>query len=72
MVGPTFRGLYGQRAEFLAGGRTRTEVMDEAHLRRRLLHPGALRLKGYPEAMPPVQLGPGELDAIVATLKGLQ
>ncbi len=71
-VGPTFRGLFGQRVEILAGGRVRTAVVDEAFLRRGLLQPGSQRMKGYPAVMQPVDLGPGELDQIISFLKTLR
>jgi len=72
MVGPTFRGLYGQRVDVVEGDRTRTVLVDERHLRRSILAPRAQRLKGYPDAMPAVTLAPGELDEIVAFIKTLQ
>lgn len=72
MVGPTFKGLFGQRVELMVGGRPRTAVVDEAHLRKSLLHPGAQRMRGYPEAMPPADLGAGELDQIINFIKSLK
>jgi cytochrome c oxidase subunit 2 len=72
MVGPTFRGLFGRSQEILAGGRTRTVVVDEAHLRHSLLHPGSQRVKGYPEVMPPAHLAPGELEDIIAFIRTLR
>jgi cytochrome c oxidase subunit 2 len=72
MVGPTFRGMFGQKVELLEGGVTRTALVDEAQLRLRLTRHDAPRMKGYPEAMPAVQLSAAELDGIIATIKGLQ
>ena len=64
MVGPTFRGMFGQREEVYVGGKPVRVVVDEAHLRKAILDPGARRVKGYPSAMPAVDLAPGELDQI--------
>jgi cytochrome c oxidase subunit 2 len=72
MVGPTFRGLFGQKVEVVAGGQARTALVDEAHLRLSLGQPGALRMKGYPDVMPPARLNPVELDEIITYLKGLR
>jgi cytochrome c oxidase subunit 2 len=72
MVGPTFLGMFGLREEVMVGGRARTVVVDEAHLRRSIRQPGLQRVKGYPDAMPAVTLEPAELDQVVDFLKGLQ
>jgi cytochrome c oxidase subunit 2 len=73
MVGPTFRGLFGQRQEVIAGGRTRTVVVDEDQLRRSIRQPGLQRVKGYPPgAMPAVPLGSRDVEAIVAFIKDLK
>lgn len=72
MVGPTFKGLFGTRVEVRAGGRVRPALVDEAFLRKALLHPGAQRLKGYPDVMPVVALKPADVETLVAYLKGLR
>lgn len=72
MVGPSFRGLFGQTQEVIMAGRTQTIVVDEAHLRRSIEDPAAHRVKGYPPVMPATQLGSGELDAIVAFIRTLK
>ncbi|MGA2082940.1 MAG: cytochrome c oxidase subunit II [Holophaga sp.] len=70
-VGPTLRGLFGQRVDVVEGNRTRTVVVDENHLRRSFQSPRTLRLKGYPDAMPAVTLDPRDREAIVAFIKNL-
>ncbi len=71
-VGPTLRGLFGQRIDVVEGNRTRTVVVDENHLRRSIQSPRTQRLKGYPDAMPAVNLDPAERDTIVSFIKTLQ
>jgi cytochrome c oxidase subunit 2 len=71
-VGPSFRGLFGQREVVLAGGRERAGLADEARLRARLTDPKAPRLRGYPDVMPRTELAPGELDQIVAYIRSLR
>jgi cytochrome c oxidase subunit 2 len=71
-VGPTFRGLFGQRVTLVAGARHTTTVVDEAHLRDSIINPGAQRLKGYPNVMPRVKLAPEELDQMVTYIKNLK
>jgi cytochrome c oxidase subunit 2 len=72
MVGPTFRGMFGQTQEVIVGGKPRQVLVDEAHLRRGLRDPGAQRLKGYPAVMPAANLTPVEVDDVVTYIKSLQ
>jgi cytochrome c oxidase subunit 2 len=72
MVGPTFRGLFGQTLEVIADGKPRRVLADEAHLRHSIRNPRAQRLKGYPDAMPAIDLEPAELDEIVTYIKSLK
>lgn len=72
MVGPTFRGMFGQREEVQATGGTRTLTVDEAHLRSSILEPQKEILKGYPDAMPPNELRGAELDQVITYLKDLK
>jgi cytochrome c oxidase subunit 2 len=72
-VGPTFLGMFGLKEEIVVDGRTRTVVVDEAHLRRSIQKPGLQRVKGYPGGvMPAANLEPAELDQMVDFLKGLK
>lgn len=72
MVGPTFKGMFGQREEIMVGGQARTVTVDEAHLRRSIQQPGLQRVKGYPDAMPAIKLEPAEVEQVVEFLKGMQ
>jgi cytochrome c oxidase subunit 2 len=72
MVGPSFRGLFGQSQTFVTGGQAMTMRVDEAQLRRSIQAPGAHRVKGYPPVMPATDLDAGELDAVVAFIRSLQ
>jgi cytochrome c oxidase subunit 2 len=72
MVGPSFRGLYGQTQEVIMGGRTMTMRVDEAQLRRSIQDPGSQRIKGYPPVMPATDLEPKELDEIIAFIRALK
>jgi cytochrome c oxidase subunit 2 len=72
MVGPSFRGLFGQSQEVVRDGRTLTVAVDEAHLRRSIREPGAQRIKGYPPVMPAANLDPDELDEVIAFIRSLK
>jgi cytochrome c oxidase subunit 2 len=72
MVGPTFRGMFGQMQEVVVGGQLKRVLADEAHLRARIRNPRAGRLKGYPDVMPAIDLTPAELDDIVGFIKTLK
>jgi cytochrome c oxidase subunit 2 len=73
MVGPTFKGLYGQRETVAdANGKTREIVVDDAHLVRSIQNPMADIVRGYPPAMPSAPLTEDELKQVIELLKGLK
>jgi cytochrome c oxidase subunit 2 len=73
MVGPTFRGLYGQKEIVRdSNGVERGVTVDEARLRKAILEPNAEIVKGYPPAMPPVPLTDMELSQVIEFIKGLK
>jgi cytochrome c oxidase subunit 2 len=72
MVGPTFRGMYGQTLEVITDGKPKRVLADETHLRASIRNPRAQRLKGYPDVMPAIDLAPPELDEIVTYIKTLK
>ncbi len=69
MVGPTFKGLFGQKAEVISQGSVRTVEVDDAYLRKSIQQPQADVVKGYPPAMPLTVVNTKELDDMVDTLK---
>jgi cytochrome c oxidase subunit II len=72
-VGPTFKGLYGQKQRIKdSAGVEREVLVDEALLKRAIQHPGTEIVKGYPPVMPQVQLSAEELDQVVEYIKGLK
>lgn len=72
-VGPTFKGLYGQRETVKdSAGNERVITVDDAHLMKAIQNPGDEVTKGYPAAMPPIQLTPAELNEIIEYLKSLK
>ena len=73
MVGPTFKGLYGQRETVAdASGKTREIVVDDAHLAKSIQDPMADIVKGYPPAMPSAPLTEAELKQVIELLKSLK
>ena len=73
MIGPTFKGLLGRQETVVEAGAERALTVDEAYLRRSVLEPKAQVVKGFDPVMPEQrdQLNDEELEAVIATLKGL-
>jgi cytochrome c oxidase subunit 2 len=73
MVGPTFRGLFGQRHVVRAANGTEREVaVDESYLAKAIQDPMAETVKGYPPAMPPNPLAEGDLKQVIDLIKNLK
>lgn len=72
MVGPTFRGLYGQKHIVKeAGGAEREVVVDDAYLVKAIQDPMVETVKGYPPAMPRNPLAEGDLKQVIDLIKSL-
>lgn len=72
MVGPTFKGIFGNRQTVRAGGKEIEVTVDEAYLKKAIQDPQAEILKGYPPTMPPTALSDAELEEVVGYIKGLK
>jgi len=73
MVGPSFKGLYGEEQVVIADGQEKTVEVDEGYLRRSILKPNLEVVKGYNALMPSQegQISEEELEAIIQHLKEL-
>jgi cytochrome c oxidase subunit 2 len=72
MVGPTFKGMYGQKQVVTdSDGKERDVVVDEDYLVRAIQDPMAEIMKGYPPAMPENPLTDEELRLVVEYIKAL-
>ena len=72
-VGPSFKGIFGQKVTVLTSGTERTITVDEAYLRRSILDPNADVVKGYQPIMPAVPgLTPDEVTEMVTFIKGVR
>jgi cytochrome c oxidase subunit II len=72
MVGPTFRGLYGQKHIVKeAGGAEREVVVDDAYLVKAIQDPMVETVKGYPPAMPRNPLAEEDLKQVIDLIKSL-
>ena len=70
-VGPSFKGIFGQKVTVLTGGAERTITVDEEYLRRSIREPNADVVKGYQPIMPAVPgLTPDEVTEMVTFIKG--
>jgi mono/diheme cytochrome c family protein len=61
-IGPAFVGLAGSQVELDDGT---TVTADEAYLRESIVDPSAMRVAGYDQRMPEVDLSDDELDDVV-------
>jgi cytochrome c oxidase subunit 2 len=73
LVGPSFKGLFGQKHLVVTEGKEREIVADEDYLRRSMLEPNADVVKDYPAIMPSQQgkLTSEEIEKIIEALKNL-
>ncbi|MEJ2108779.1 MAG: cytochrome c oxidase subunit II, partial [Acidobacteriota bacterium] len=72
MVGPTFKGLYGDKKIVTdSNGLEHEIVVDDDYLRRSIQDPAAENVKGYPPAMPPNSLDDGDLQLVLNYIKSL-
>lgn len=73
IVGPSLKGIFGEKTHVLTDGVERDIVVDEDYIRRSLLEPGKDVVEGYPAIMPAqTQLSAEEIDAIIDYLKTLK
>jgi cytochrome c oxidase subunit II len=68
-VGPTLKGLYGTRRTLVDGS---TVTADEAYLRESLVSPAVKIVKNFDDSMPPAEIPPDELEAIIEYMKRLK
>ena len=73
LVGPTFKGLFGQKRLVVTEGAEREVAADEDYLRKSILDPNADVVKDYPAIMPSQQgrVTEEELEQIIKVLKEL-
>jgi cytochrome c oxidase subunit 2 len=71
-VGPTFKGIFGEKVLVVTNGKTRELVINEKYLKRSILKPQADIVKGYPPVMPVISLTDEELNAVIDYLKNLK
>jgi cytochrome c oxidase subunit 2 len=73
MVGPTFKGIYGcQEVVKDSAGHEREVTVDAVHLAKAIQNPDDEFTKGYPSAMPAVELTPAEMSQIIDFIKNLK
>jgi cytochrome c oxidase subunit II len=71
-IGPTFKGVFGKNETIIRDGKEQQILIDEAFIRRKLLHPEIERIKGFPPIMPPQQVSDKEIDSIIGFIKSLR
>jgi len=73
LVGPSFKGLFGQKRLVVTEGKEHEIVADEDYLRRSMLEPASDVVVGFPSIMPSQQvlLTEEELEKIIEVLKEL-
>lgn len=73
MVGPSLKGLYGEkRVVVLPGGKEVEVTADDAYLIKSIKDPSVEVTKGYPPAMPQNDLSGAELQQVIEFLKTLK
>jgi cytochrome c oxidase subunit II len=75
IVGPSYRGLFGNEVTVITDGKERTIIADEEYLRRSILEPNADIVKGYNRGLMlsyKDQISGDELEQIIEYIKTLQ
>ncbi len=74
LIGPTLKGLFGEKVVVVTEGREREIIADEAYLRKSLLEPNVDIVKGFPPIMPSQKgiLKESEMKEIIQYIKGLK
>jgi cytochrome c oxidase subunit 2 len=70
-VGPTFKGLYGQKVVVTADGTEREISADDGYLARAIQEPARDVVKGYPAVMPSNPLSGPELEQVLDFIRTL-
>jgi cytochrome c oxidase subunit II len=68
-VGPTFKGLWGSKAELTDGT---LQTVDEAYVEDMVESPGKKVVKGFPPVMPKLPVSDEEMEKIIEYLKALR
>lgn len=68
-VGPAWLGLAGSERELDDGT---IVVADDTYMRESIVEPDASKVAGYTMSMPPIDLEPSEVDALVAYINDLK
>jgi len=70
-VGPSFKGAFGRKAEFVSGD---SVTADENYIRESIVNPQAKVVKGFGPVMPTFQgmVSETEINAVIAYLKALK
>jgi cytochrome c oxidase subunit 2 len=72
VVGPSFRGLFGEKVRVVTGSKVRETVADEAYLRSSVRNPNADVVEGFPEGVMPnlsEQISEKQMESIIAFIK---
>ncbi|RMF54638.1 MAG: cytochrome c oxidase subunit II [Calditrichaeota bacterium] len=73
LVGPSFKGIFGEEVSVVAEGKEYTVTVDEDYLRRSMLEPNAEKVKGFEAIpMPPQVLTDEEINQLIAFIKSLK
>jgi cytochrome c oxidase subunit 2 len=72
LIGPSFKGIFGQEVTVLVDGVEKQETVDANYLKKSIKTPSAEIVKGYPNLMPPPPLSEQEIEEIIAYIKTLQ
>ncbi|NCQ35084.1 cytochrome c oxidase subunit II [bacterium] len=74
LVGPSFKGVFGEKVTVMTDGVERTIEVDEDYLRRSILNPKADLVGGYEDKMPEQRdlVTDEEVEAIIKFIKGLR
>ena len=72
LVGPSWKGIYGQKVTVIVNGKPVVKTVDEEYLKFMITDPDVWVVKGYQPMMPKTALTEKEVDGIIAYIKSLK
>jgi ubiquinol-cytochrome c reductase cytochrome b subunit len=72
LVGPSWKGIYGQKVTVMVNGKPVVKTVDEEYLKFMITDPDVWVVKGYQPIMPKTALTEKEVEGIIAYIKALQ
>ena len=75
IIGPSYKGIFGEESVVITGGQERTIVVNEEYIRRSIYEPNADIVKGYNQGLMQTysgQITDEEIEKIIEYIRSLK